>query len=219
MHGLWIELGGKGDNLRARHGVRAKPKLLPDLEILEIAERHVATFKRRGSIGAGKPPWQASGGRAGTTDIMAQSKATTVEQYLAELPPERQAAIAAVRNLVRRHLPAGYEESMQFGMIAWSVPLSRYPKTYNAAPLMFAALASQKNHMSLYLMCVYAHAGDAERFAEKFRASGKPLDMGKSCIRFRKLDDLPLELIGETIAGTPVEDFIALYETARKRHA
>lgn len=146
---------------------------------------------------------------------MVQSKAASVADYLAELPPERRKPIEAVRKVVRKNLPKGYEESMQFGMIAWCVPLKRYPKTYNGAPLMYAALAAQKSYMSLYLMCVYAHAGEEARFAEKFRATGRKLDMGKSCIRFKSLDDLPLELIGETVASTGVDDFIALYEKAR----
>ena len=148
---------------------------------------------------------------------MVQSRATTVADYLAELPPERRTAIEAVRRVVRRNLPPGYQESIQFGMIAWCVPLKRYPKTYNGAPLMYAALASQKSYMSLYLMCVYAHPGDETRFAEKFRATGKKLDMGKACIRFKSPDDLPLELVGETVASTSVEAFIALYEKARGR--
>lgn len=150
---------------------------------------------------------------------MVQSKATTVEAYLAELPPERRAAIAAVRETILANLPAGYEEGMLFGMIGYAVPLSRYPHTYNGAPLLYAALANQKNAMSLYLTCVYADEAGAERFRAAYRATGKRLDMGKSCVRFRKLDDLPLDLIGTTIAGASVADFIATYERSRHKTA
>lgn len=146
---------------------------------------------------------------------MVKSSAATVEEYLAELPPERREAIEAVRRVVLDNLPEGYEECMSFGMIGYVVPLSRYPKTYNAQPLALAALASQKNYMALYLNNVYGAPETYERFTSAYRAAGKRLDMGKSCVRFRKLDDLPLELVGETIAQTSVEEYLAVYEAAR----
>ena len=146
---------------------------------------------------------------------MVQSKASSVSDYLAELPPERRRAIAAVRAIVLENLPDGYAESMQHGMIGYSVPLSRYPKTYNGAPLNYVALASQKNHMALYLMGCYGDEKLARWFEDGFRKAGKKLDMGKSCVRFKKLDDLPLDLIGEAVASMSVDDFIALYERAR----
>ena len=148
---------------------------------------------------------------------MATSKARTVEEYLAELPPDRRAALSTVRQTILDNLPDGYEETMEFGMIAYTVPLARYPDTYNKKPLMYAALASQKNYMSLYLSSVYADPERAESFHERYRATGKKLDMGKSCVRFKKLDDIPLDLIAETIAATQIEDFITLYESARRR--
>ena len=148
---------------------------------------------------------------------MARSDAATVEQYLAELAPDRREQIEAMREVVLENLPDGYEEAMNWGMISWEIPLARYPKTYNKQPLMYAALASQKNYMSLYLMCVYAHEGRHAEFERRFKASGKKLDMGKSCVRFKSVDDLPMDLIAETIASTSVEDYIRSYEAARKK--
>jgi len=135
---------------------------------------------------------------------MVQSKSATVEGYLAELAPERRVAIAALRGVIQANLPEGYEESMQFGMIGYVVPLSRYPETANGAPLLYAALASQKRHMAVYLMDVYADPAAASWFTEAYKATGKRMDMGKSCVRFRKLENLPVALIGEAIARTPV---------------
>ena len=148
---------------------------------------------------------------------MVRSAAATVEEYLQELPPDRREDIQAVRELVLDNLPPGYVETMNWGMITYEIPLDRYPKTYNSQPLMYAALASQKRHMALYLMCVYSHQESRAWFEERYKASGKRLDMGKSCVRFRRLEDLPLDLIAETIAGTSVEDYIEFYEASRRR--
>ena len=146
---------------------------------------------------------------------MVRSDAATVEDYLAELDDDRRAALTTVRQVVLDNLPPGYEEAMNWGMITYQVPLATYPDTYNGQPLMYAALASQKNHMALYLTSVYASPGDAETFELEYRATGKRFDMGKSCVRFRKLDDLPLDLIGQTIAATPVDEFIQMVERGR----
>lgn len=146
---------------------------------------------------------------------MARSKATTVEEYLDELADDRRETVETVREVVRTNLPEGYEEMVQFGMISYVVPLERYPKTYNRQALQYAAIASQKNYVSLYLMSVYSDAETERWFLDGYRASGKRLDMGKACVRFRSLDDLPLDLVGEAVARTPVDDYIALYETAR----
>ena len=148
---------------------------------------------------------------------MVRSAAATVEEYLLELPPDRREGIQAVRQVVLDNLPPGYVETMNWGMITYEIPLERYPKTYNKQPLMYAALASQKRHMAVYLMCVYSQAESRTRFVERFKASGKKLDMGKSCVRFRRVEDLPLDLIAETVAGTSVEDYIEFYEASRKR--
>jgi len=144
-----------------------------------------------------------------------QSQATTVKQYLAELPEDRRTAIAAVRKVIRANLNDGFEEGMQYGMIGYYVPHRIYPAGYHcdpAQPLPFTCLASQKNYMSLYMMTVYDDAPLAEWFQSAWAATGKKLDRGKSCIRFRKLDDLPLEVIGEAIRRMTVEDFVAFYE-------
>ena len=148
---------------------------------------------------------------------MVRSNAATVEEYLNELAPDRREQIEAVRNVVLDNLPEGYAESMNWGMISWEIPLDRYPKTYNKQPLMYAALASQKNYMSLYLMCVYTHDGTQTEFERRFKASGKKLNMGKSCVRFKTTDDLPMELIADTVASTSVDDYIKSYEAARKK--
>jgi hypothetical protein len=146
---------------------------------------------------------------------MATSAAPTVEAYLAELPAERRAVVSAVRDLVRRSLPAGYEEGMAFGMIGYCVPLARYPETYNGQPLGYVALAAQKNHYALYLTCAYQDPAESAWLADGFARAGKKLDMGKSCLRFTSLDDLPFDVLAEHIARTPPDRFIAQYEAAR----
>ena len=147
---------------------------------------------------------------------MAQSKAESVEEYLAELSPERRSDVAAVREVILDNLPEGYEEAMQYGMISYIIPLEKYPVTYNKQPLAYASLASQKNYISLYLMNVYGHPENEQWFHERYRASGKKLDMGKSCVRFKRLADLPLDLIGEAIARTTPAKFIERYEASRR---
>ncbi len=148
---------------------------------------------------------------------MAYSKAATVEEYLDELPADRSQVVEAVRRVILDSLPEGYEETMQFGMINYVVPLGRYPETYNGQALSYAALASQKNYVSVYLMNIYGDADTERWFTERYKASGKRLDMGKSCVRFRKLDDLPLDLIAEAVALTSLEDFIEYYEASRAK--
>lgn len=143
-----------------------------------------------------------------------RSEATTVDQYLSELPEDRRSALEAVRDTILENLPAGYEEAMNWGMIAYQVPLERYPDTYNGQPLMVAALASQKNHMAVYLTGIYMSEASREAFEAAYRATGKRFDVGKSCVRFRALEDLPLDLIGETIASVPVERLIERVEEA-----
>ena len=138
-----------------------------------------------------------------------RSDAATVEQYLAELPADRREAIGAVRQTILEHLPQGYEEVMNWGMITYQVPLETYPDTYNGQPLMYAALASQKNHMAVYLTGIYMSDETRREFETAYKATGKRLDVGKSCVRFKKLADLPLEVIGESIASEDVDNFVA----------
>jgi hypothetical protein len=141
-----------------------------------------------------------------------KSSAKTVEEYLSSLPTERRDAIQVVRRVILDNLPQGYRESLNWGMISYEIPLETYPNTYNKQPLQYAALASQKNYMSLYLMNTYWDKAIERWFIEKYRASGKKLNMGKSCVRFKKLTDLPLDLIAATIARTSVDEFIRHYE-------
>jgi uncharacterized protein YdhG (YjbR/CyaY superfamily) len=142
-----------------------------------------------------------------------QSKAETVEEYLAELPEERRATVSAVRDVILANLPDGYDEGIQWGMITYSVPLEVSGKTYNGQPLAYVSLASQKNYLSLYLMGVY---GEREQeFRVEFEATGRKLDMGKSCVRFKRADDLPLDLIGREVARHSVADYVAKVQAAR----
>ncbi len=143
-----------------------------------------------------------------------RSDAGSVEAYLASLPEDRRAAISEVRKTILAHLPAGYEETMNWGMISYEVPLERHPETYNGQPLMYAALASQKNHMAVYLTGIYMDDAAREAFEQAYRATGKRFDVGKSCVRFRKLDDLPLPLIGDAISTLPVDEFVARVDAA-----
>jgi hypothetical protein len=154
---------------------------------------------------------------------MVSSKATTVAKYLAELPADRRAAISRVRDTILANLPEGYEEGMQYGMIGYYVPLSRFGDTYNGQPAGIAALASQKQYMALYLMTVYGDPKTEAWFRGAFAKAGKKLDMGKSCVRFKTLEDLPLSVIGETIARVGVDEFLAKMQavkgSARKARA
>jgi hypothetical protein len=150
---------------------------------------------------------------------MASSKAATVEEYLQELPEDRRAVVSAVRDVVLRNLPAGYREAMGYGMITWGIPLEDYPDTYNGQPLGYAALAAQKNYYALYLMSPYMDADQEQRLRDDFRKAGKKLDMGKSCLRFKKLEDLPMDVIGRVIASTSPKEYIARYEAVRAKAA
>jgi Domain of unknown function (DU1801) len=146
---------------------------------------------------------------------MVQSKATTVEKYLAELPDDRRAALQAVRNVILKNLDKDFEEGMQYGMIGYYVPHSIYPPGYHCdprQPLPFAHLASQKNHMALYLMCVYADQNQRKSFEADWKKSGKKLDMGKSCVRFKNLDDLALDVIGKAIRRVSARRHIEVFE-------
>jgi hypothetical protein len=141
------------------------------------------------------------------------SEAKTVAEYLDVLPAGRREDISKVRDVILKSLPQGYVETMNWGMITYQVPLEVCPDTYNGKPLMYAALASQKNYMALYIMSIYMSAESREQFEAAYRATGKRFDAGKSCIRFKKLADLPLDLIAESIAAFEVEDFV---DRARK---
>jgi len=143
-----------------------------------------------------------------------QSKATTVAQYLAELPPDRRAAIKAVREVILRNLDRDYEERMSYGMIGYVVPHRVFPDGYHCdpkLPLPFAGLASQKNYMSVYLMSSYGDKAEEKWLREQFAKAGKKLDMGKCCVRFKRIEDLPLDAIGEAIRRVPAKTYVERY--------
>ena len=125
--------------------------------------------------------------------------------------------VSTIRQLILDHLPEGYQESMNWGMISYEIPPEVYPDTYNGQPLSYVGLAAQKQHYAVYLMGVYQNPEQEARLKEAFEQAGKKLDMGKPCLRFRKLEEVPLDVIGEVVASTPPEQFIAQYEKARKR--
>ncbi len=148
-----------------------------------------------------------------------QSKATTVDQYLSELPEDRRAAIAVVRHVILKNLDKDYEEGMQYGMIGYYVPHRIYPAGYHTdpkQPLPYVCLASQKEHMSLYMMPVYGEGVNEKWFRDEWAKTGKKLDMGKSCIRFKHLEDLALSVIGEAVRRSPVTKHIEYYESVIK---
>lgn len=149
--------------------------------------------------------------------MMVSSPAKTVEEYLAALSPKDKEVIPVVRRVILENLPSGYEEAMNWGMISYEVPLSRYPKTYNKKPLMYAALAVQKHHYALYLTSLYQNEELLTQIKAAFAEVEKKLDMGKSCLRFTQLEQLPLDVIGRLIADTPVEEFLKQYEKSRQR--
>ncbi len=148
-----------------------------------------------------------------------QSKATSVAEYLSELPNERRASIEQVRAVILKNLDPVFEEGMQYGMIGYYVPHRIYPQGYHCdptQPLPFVCLASQKNYMSIYLGCVYGLEEGERWFREAWAKTGKRLDMGKCCVRFRKLEDLALDVVGESIRRMPARRFIEFYESALK---
>ncbi|MFM9134968.1 MAG: iron chaperone [bacterium] len=143
-----------------------------------------------------------------------QSHATSVEEYFAELPEDRRQALTSVRRMILGALPEGLEETMAWGMIAYVVPLETFADTYNGQPLVHTALANQKQYMSVYLNAIYADERIREEFEVAYRATGKRYDVGKSCVRFRRIDDLPLPVVAAAIESTSVEQLIAQHERA-----
>ncbi len=148
---------------------------------------------------------------------MVQSAAANVEEYLAELPPERAEVVEQVRQLVLDHLPDGVEETMNWGMICYEIPLERYPETYNGKPLMYAGLAAQKHHYALYLHSVYSSEEVEQALRDAYADAGKKLDVGKSCVRFKRLDQLVPDALADAIGAVTVDEYIERYEAARRR--
>ena len=136
------------------------------------------------------------------------------DAYLASLPSDRRATISTVRDMILRRLPEGYRERVAYGMLTYEVPLERYPTTYNKQPLFYLGLASKKNYYTLHLLSAYM-GPQRQAVEQAFAAAGKRLDMGKGCLRFKSVDDLPLEAIGDVIAALPVDRWIATYEASR----
>jgi hypothetical protein len=141
--------------------------------------------------------------------------AQSPDEYVAALPEDRRETVSAVRDVILRNLPAGYEEGMSHGMIAYYVPLERFPDSYNGQPLGLAGVASQKQYISLYLLSVYGDPQTERWFRRRWAASGKKLNMGKSCVRFRRLEDVALDVIGETIARADLDSYLDRYLSVR----
>jgi hypothetical protein len=151
-------------------------------------------------------------------DTIMQSKAATVHEYLDSLPPDRREAIEALRAVILANLDPLFAEGMQYGMIGFFLPHSVYPAGYHCdprQPLPFAALASQKNHIGIYLFCIYGDDGTSQRFQEEWRSTGKRLDMGKGCVRVKRLSDVPLEVLAAAIRRMDAKSFVEFYERAR----
>jgi hypothetical protein len=141
-----------------------------------------------------------------------RSEATTTQEYLDELPRDRAEALSVVLAALRASLPKGLEENMNWGMVTFEVPLAIYPKTYNGQPLMHTAVANQKKHMAIYMSCLYGEGQGRDEFVEAYKATGKRMDLGKGCLRFRKLDDLPLDLITEYSGRLTIERLCAIHD-------
>lgn len=144
-----------------------------------------------------------------------KSRATNIKEYLAELPEDRRKAIKIVRDVILKNLPKGYEEILQNGAIGYVVPHSIYPAGYHCdpkQPLPYVGLASQKNHMAIYMMCIYSDPDQEKWFRDAWTKTGLKLDMGKSCVRFKKIEDVPLDVVGKAIKRVPVKKFIDFYE-------
>ena len=143
------------------------------------------------------------------------SKAKTPQAYLESLPKERRVVVSMVRAVILKNLPKGYQESMAWGMLSYEVPLERFPESYNGKPLAYVGLAAQKNNYALYIICGQ-HPKMRKKLEDGFKKIGKKMDMGKSCLRFKKLEDIPLDVIGKLIGTISVEKLIDIYETAHE---
>lgn len=148
---------------------------------------------------------------------MAKANASTVGEYLKQLPPDRRRALSAVRTVVLDNLPRGYEEMIAWGAITYAIPLDDYPNTYNGRPLCIAALSAGKHYCSLHLMAAYGDPATRKWLEDQFTQSGKKLDMGKACVRFKTPDDLPLDAIAKVIAKVPPDKYIKVYEQSRRK--
>lgn len=147
---------------------------------------------------------------------MVSSQAKTVKEYLNELPAGRRESIETIRNLILEHLPEGYVETMRWGMISYEVPIEVFPGTYNKQPLNYVGLAAQKHYNSLYLMSIYIDPKQLEMVLQAYTQAGRKPAMGKSCLHFKEAGDLPMEMIGNIIAATPMNTYITNYLSSRQ---
>jgi hypothetical protein len=147
---------------------------------------------------------------------MKRNDPQSVAEFLGRLPPGRRGEVESVRTLIRRHLPAGYEEAVSKNMLVYQVPLAHHSDTYNGQPLWYVALGSTRSYLSLHLMSIYGDAQQAQRLKDGFRAAGKKLDMGKACVHFQTAADLPLDVIASVVAATPMKRWIAIARSARR---
>ncbi|AEV28843.1 protein of unknown function (DU1801) [Sphaerochaeta pleomorpha str. Grapes] len=143
------------------------------------------------------------------------SDATTVDEYLASQLPVQKEVLSSVREFILAHIPSGIEENIRWGMITYEVPIKRNPSTYNRQPLMYAALSAQKHHCSLYLTAAYLSEENTKLIVEGFAKAGKKLNMGKSCIRFKTVEDLALDVIASILISYTVDSFL---EASKKAH-
>lgn len=143
--------------------------------------------------------------------------AASPDDYVAGLPEDRRADVEAVLAAVRDNIRPGFSETMAFGMVGWVVPLQTYPDTYNGSPLSYCGLAMQKRHNALYLMCLYADPEVEADFRRRWEAGGRRLDMGRSCLRYRRAADLDMDLVAEAVARFDADEFLGVYERARAR--
>ena len=150
---------------------------------------------------------------------MFDGKSTTVKEFLDALPADRREVAVAVLGLVRKSMPKGYEEQMSLGMVTWSVPLTVLPDTYNGQALWYVAFSATKAGFSLYLMSVYGHKEQEAEFKAAYKKAGKKLDMGKACLRFRKMDELVLPAVKHAITSVPMKKYIEMYRAVRKTTA
>lgn len=204
----------------ARRPTKAKPVAGKAAAARKAPARKAAPAKGPSAKGASATGTSAKGTSAKGTAPKAAGRPATVAAYLAALPPDRCAAVSAVRDAVNRALPAGYEEGFAYGMIGWHVPHRLYPAGYHCdpkQPLPFAGLASQKGHMSLHLMAVYLDPPRRDAFVAAWKRTGKKLDMGAACVRFKAVDDLALDVITDAIAAIPVTTYVAAYDGMRGR--
>lgn len=158
----------------------------------------------------------ASDSRGAPTKPRTANASSSVDALIAALPAERRADMETVRQLINAHLPPGYVETTAGSMIAWVVPLDVYPDTYNRQALWYAGLASGKGYMSLHAVAAYMNPPLQERLRAGFAAAGKKLDMGKGCIRFRRADDLALDVIADLISSTPLDRYVAAARAAKR---